>query len=76
MHLTEHRDTPTSGPDRPAHEEEIEVTPEMTAAGVSAALEFDSRYEDYDSSVDRIFRAMWGAMATVKTASGRSRKRS
>jgi hypothetical protein len=44
---------------RPAHEtDEIEITPEMTAAGVSAFLDGDLRFESEASVVEAIFRAM------------------
>jgi hypothetical protein len=37
---------------------EIEVTPEMIAAGVSAFLEYDSRFENEACAVEDIYRAM------------------
>ena len=46
--------------------EEIEITPEMVEAGVSALLDYDSRFEGEDTAVVRVFEAMLGAR--VKTA--------
>jgi hypothetical protein len=37
---------------------EIEVTPEMVSAGVSAFLEYDSRFENEACVVEEIYRAM------------------
>ena len=41
---------------------EIEITPEMVAAGVAVYPAFDSRFEStYDDAVVEIFEAMWAA---------------
>ena len=37
---------------------EIEVTPEMIEAGVYELITFDSRFEDDESAVLRIYKAM------------------
>ena len=45
--------------DRPALEsEEIKVTPEMIEAGVRAFWSFDTRFEDAEDVVKRIWRGM------------------
>lgn len=38
-----------------------EITPEMIEAGVMAMLAYDSRFEDEDAAVIRIYRAMVSA---------------
>ena len=43
---------------------EIEITPEMIKAGVSAYYEVDRRVADADFMVMEIFRAMMGALRT------------
>jgi hypothetical protein len=39
-------------------ESDIEVTPAMIEAGVSAFFDFDPRFEDEEKAVERIFLAM------------------
>ena len=42
--------------------DDVEITPEMIEAGVSALLNHDSRFEvDYDDTIAEIFEAMWAA---------------
>jgi hypothetical protein len=48
---------------------EIEITPEMIAAGVSAFLEYDSRFENEACVVEDIYRAM--VMAKDRHSLGR-----
>jgi hypothetical protein len=52
-----------SEPDRPARETdtedcEVEITPEMTSAGVSAFLDGDLRFQNEASIVEDIFKKM------------------
>lgn len=47
----------------PASCEEIEITPAMIKAGVSAFLNYDSRFERESDTVFEIFEAMWAARA-------------
>jgi hypothetical protein len=47
---------------------EIEITPEMVAAGVSALLNFDSRFENEAECVVEIFRTMTMAKAEARLA--------
>jgi hypothetical protein len=42
--------------DRP--DDEIEVTPEMLAAGRLAMLSFDGRFERHEDAAERVFWAM------------------
>jgi len=52
-------DRPTPRPGEELSGNEIEITPEMIAAGLSEFLDFDSRFEhDYRELVTRIYEAM------------------
>ena len=57
-----------------ADESEVEVTPEMMAAGLDAWLSYDSRFEDAEDAARRIWVRMVGAMSrenAVPAAGGR-----
>jgi hypothetical protein len=41
--------------------DEIEITPEMTAAGWAAMAAHDRDFESAEEGAERIFRAMWAA---------------
>ncbi len=60
--------------DRPAlvNGEEIEVTPEMVAAGVCALADLDSRFDDEQSVVAAVFRAMASQKLGVAGGGGSS----
>ena len=44
--------------DRPAPTEEIEITPEMIAAGAEELVMFDRRFDTYEDGAKEIFLAM------------------
>jgi hypothetical protein len=64
MHLTEQKMTTYSsgsdsiGAGAPSSGTEIEITPAMLRAGVSALCAYDSEFESREEGVERIFRAM------------------
>jgi hypothetical protein len=41
-----------------APEEEIEITPEMIKAGILAYVSYDSRFEELEDVVPRVYKAM------------------
>jgi hypothetical protein len=47
---------------RGAPADEIEITPGMLRAGVSALCSYDSEFESREEGVERIFRAMYQAL--------------
>ncbi len=56
MHLTYHNDPEDDRPDRPA--QEILITPDMLAAGVSALLRHNSDYATDGNDALNVFIAM------------------
>jgi hypothetical protein len=55
--------------------EEIDVTPEMIAAGCAELATFDYRYEAEEDAVERIYRAMATLGAAASTGRGKKPKR-
>ena len=54
------------------HEDEIEITPEMIAAGAAALMAFDRRFDSLEEAVESIYRKM---ELKKRAASGRDTAR-
>ena len=45
--------------------DDVKITPEMIEAGKKAFFPFDSRYDEIDDALKRVWRAMWMAFRSI-----------